>query len=360
MTGNSVFLEKRVAELTTHNRTLDSRILELYTLYNISKRLSVAIQMEEIFDGTMDMISHSLQIDDFCIFLIDEADKRLKVYAAHSDTDLGDIEFSPGEGVTGSVAERGETLLIQDVSKEPNFLFYKGKKKNIGSLICIPLKGRGGNILGTLNVHKQMKSGFSDEDQDLFAEVADQISAAVDKALSFRKMKDLSVTDELTGLYNRRYFFDYFEREMARAKRYEHPISIVIIDVDNFKNFNDVNGHLTGDEALKSVAKTLEDVLRKPDTLARLGGEEFIIALAETDKESAIVAVEKLRKAIEETAIKGEESQPGGRLTATFGVSSYPEDVEFATELIDCADRALYIGKARGRNLVVPYSSDPA
>jgi len=124
--------------------------------------------------------------------------------------------------------------------------------------------------------------------------------------------KGSSDFDALTGLYNRRYFFDYFEREMVRAKRYEHNVSIIVIDVDHFKNFNDKNGHVLGDVALKMVASQLTKNLRQSDVVARLGGEEFIVLLTETPKNDAVEVAEKLRKAIELEPIKGEESQAAG------------------------------------------------
>lgn len=351
-------LESKVEELERENRILDSKILELYTLYSISKRLSMATHLEEIFSETMEHISRSLKIDDFCIMLLDKSNQILTVSASHSDTDLKNFSLSVGEGITGRVPILGEKVLIQDVSKDPDFLFYRGKKRNIGSFLSIPLKRSDNSIIGTLNVHKPEVNGFLEKDVDLFDEVAQQIAVAIDKALSFRSIKELSMRDELTGLYNRRYFFENFEKEMERARRYKRVVSIIILDIDHFKNFNDKNGHLMGDEALRKVAATLEENVRKADILARYGGEEFIVLLSELDKSQSEMVAEKLRTAIEEMEVQGEENQPGGKLTVTLGVASYPGDTEYATELIDSADKALYSGKTKGRNIVVAYKPD--
>lgn len=349
-------LEKRIESLEKENIILDSKILELYTLYSISKKLSMATQLEEIFNGTMEHISRSLQIDDFCILLKDESGEVLKVSASHGDVDLTDITLSVGEGLTGKVALTGEKILARDVSKEPEFLFYKGKKKNIGSFLCIPLMGSDGRVIGILNVHKPEVNAFAVTDLELFEEVAGQIAIALDKALSFRNIKELSIRDELTGLYNRRYFFDYFEKDMERAKRYGRELSLIIIDIDYFKNFNDTNGHLLGDKALKKVASLLSDAVRTADVVARFGGEEFVVLLPEVGKDYAMQVAEKLREVIELEKFEGEENQPGGKLTATFGVSSFSDDTAYATELIDCADKALYTGKTKGRNIVSPFT----
>lgn len=349
-------LEKRIDSLEKENILLDSKILELYTLYSISKKLSMVTQLEEIFNGTMEHISRSLQIDDFCIFLKDETGEVLKVSASHGDVDLTDITLSVGEGLTGKVALTGMKILSKDVSKEPEFLFYRGKKKNIGSFLCLPLMGSDGRVIGILNVHKPEVDAFADTDIELFEEVAGQIAVALDKALSFRNIKELSIRDELTGLYNRRYFFDYFEKDVERAKRYDRELSLIIIDIDYFKNFNDTNGHLLGDKALKKFASLLLATVRNADIVARFGGEEFIVLLPEVNKGGAVQAAEKMRKAIELEVFEGEENQPGGKMTATFGVSSFSDDATYATELIDCADKALYTGKAKGRNIVFPFT----
>jgi diguanylate cyclase (GGDEF)-like protein len=355
--GENLELKDRLESLEKENRLLEAKVLEIYTLYNISKRLSVTTQLEEIFDGILDIISNSLNIDDFCIMLFDEDRENLIVEGIHSDTDLRDLEFKLGEGVCGRVAKSGEFELIPDVSREPDFLFYKGRKKNIGSFLSIPLKNRSTEVIGVLNVHKHEIDSFSGQDVDLFTEVAEQVAIAVDKAISFKNVKELAIRDPLTGLYNRRYFFDYFEREMVRSKRYGRDISIIMLDVDHFKNFNDENGHVLGDAALKTVASQLMKCRRQSDVVARIGGEEFVLVLTETSKADAVKVAEKLRKAIELEPVKGEESQQGGRLTATFGVSAYPEDTKFAAELIECADHALYAGKGASRNIVVPFES---
>ncbi|MDH3972904.1 MAG: sensor domain-containing diguanylate cyclase [Deltaproteobacteria bacterium] len=351
-------LEARVEGLEKENRILDSRILELYTLYSISKRLSMTTHLEEIFSETMEHISRSLKIDDFCIMLLDKSNEFLTVSASHSDTDLKNISLSVGEGISGRVPLLGEKVLIQDVSKEPDFLFYKGKKRNIGSFLTIPLKRSDKSIIGTLNVHKPEANAFLEKDVQLFDEVAQQIAVAIDKALSFRNIRELSMRDDLTGLYNRRYFFDTFEKEMERARRFNRNISVIILDIDHFKNFNDKNGHLLGDDALRTVAATLEENVRKADTLARYGGEEFIVLISEQDKTHTVKIAEKLRVAIEEIEVSGEKNQPRGKLTVTLGVSSYPDDTQYATELIDCADKALYSGKTKGRNIVVAFMPD--
>lgn len=356
MTSTPEQLEKKIHFLEEQNRILESNILEIYTLYKISKKLNMATQLEEIFTGTMDLIAKSLQIEDFCIMLFEGPDHRLVTSAFHgNDDDLKNVVFYKGEGISGKVALSGEISIIQDVAKNEDFLYYKDKKKNIGSFLCIPLKNKKSKVMGVLNAHKPIPNSFSDKDIELFKEVAKQISWAIDKALSFKQIRELSIKDSLTGLYNRRYFFEFVEKEFERSKRYQRFTSLVMIDVDHFKAYNDTFGHPNGDKALQYISDMLTTNLRKTDVLARYGGEEFIVLLPETGHEIAIDVAEKLRYAVAEGKFEGNRKNDPQNLTASFGVATYPNDADFVSELVDCADKALYHAKKYGRDKVVSF-----
>ena len=166
------------------------------------------------------------------------------------------------------------------------------------------------------------------------------------------KLKQLAVTDGLTGLYNHRFFQEKLDQEMARGERFGHPVSLCVIDVDHFKAYNDTHGHPRGDEVLKRVAFLLVENVREVDTVARYGGEEFVIILPETAKENAAAVAEKIRSIVERTEFPREQTQPLGRLTVSVGVGSSPTDAKSSQELMDRADEALFRAKAAGRNRV--------
>ncbi len=166
------------------------------------------------------------------------------------------------------------------------------------------------------------------------------------------KLKQLAVTDGLTGLYNHRFFQEKLDQEIARAERFGHPVSLCVIDVDHFKAYNDAHGHPRGDEVLKRVAFLLVENVREVDTVARYGGEEFVIILPETNKEHGAQVAEKIRSIIERTEFPREQSQPLGRLTVSVGVGSYPADARLSQDVMDRADEALFRAKAAGRNRV--------
>jgi len=167
-----------------------------------------------------------------------------------------------------------------------------------------------------------------------------------------RSLTDMAMRDGLTGLYNHRFFRDALDAELARSERHGHEFSVLFMDVDYFKRFNDTHGHLAGDEVLRRVAQLLLKDRRSTTVTARYGGEEFVLLVPETAKPGATQLAEVIRKRIERHDFPGGQTQPEGKVTLSIGVASYPEDGISATTLIDAADKALYEAKSGGRNRV--------
>lgn len=159
-----------------------------------------------------------------------------------------------------------------------------------------------------------------------------------------------AVTDGLTGLYNHRYFQDRFEEEVERARRYQHPLSLMMLDLDDFKIYNDTNGHIAGDLLLVEISKVLKRAVRKVDTAARYGGEEFAVILPATKKKGALIIAGRICQKIADYRFPNQSVMPKGRITASIGVASLGEDSDSHTKLLDCADKALYRAKANGKN----------
>jgi diguanylate cyclase (GGDEF)-like protein len=336
------------------SEALKERMFELYILYRLSKNLNLSMQLDDFFDNSFSFLKDSLNIGDFCLMLLDEETKELRMWKADGACceDIKDVTFRIGEGISGIVAQTGESMLIQNVHADERFLHYKGARTDIGSFMSIPLKISNGRIIGVLNVHKKEKNAFRDSDVSLFRAIAENISHTIERLKHYEEMQHNAMFDELTGLYNRRYFFENMRREWNKVKRYGGVFSIIMMDIDRFKYFNDTYGHLLGDEALRRVSAILKSYVRQGDVVARYGGEEFIIYIP-GDKDSAFIVADKLRSLVEKHAVI---EVPGGEIegiTITGGIASYPDDGETLEEVIANADKYLFEGKQKGRNRVL-------
>jgi len=204
-------------------------------------------------------------------------------------------------------------------------------------------------------IKKELQEKIRERDQyvrelqimkDLFREKVNEIEKMREEAIR------LSYTDDLTGIYNHRFFIQQLALEVERQKRYPAPLSLLMIDIDYFKHYNDTNGHLAGDQALKAISLLIQRGVRQTDIVARYGGEEFSAILINATKEKALEIAERIRRGIAETNFPNEASQPNGDLTVSIGVATFSPPISTLTDLIRKADHALYRAKKAGRNRV--------
>jgi diguanylate cyclase (GGDEF)-like protein len=205
---------------------------------------------------------------------------------------------------------------------------------------------------GVMAITREQSSGFSDVDVALLEAISDQLGLAIRHTQLFHELRRGSQHDDLTGLGNRRLLRIRLEDELHRAERFGQTVSVLVIDIDHFKSLNDRHGHPTGDASLRKLAGLMTRNLRRIDTIARVGGEEFVVLLPRTNLTEASVVAEKLRSVVERTEFPGGEGQPGGTLTISIGVATLQHD-ETGAALLARADTALYAAKDRGRNSVV-------
>ena len=215
------------------------------------------------------------------------------------------------------------------------------------SVLVVPLVETAGNVLGVLElINARDEQGrvvpFDPEYEDLVRSLASQAAVAIRNT----QLEDLSFKDGLTGVYNRRHFVLRLEEEGKRSQRFNRPVSLVLIDLDHFKEINDQFGHGAGDEALREVSKLLMGNSRGFTVITRYGGDEFAVLLVDTPKAGAVSYAQRIREVVEQHPFKY------GRLTISLGVSGLPDDVASSKDLIAAADKALYDAKRRGRNRV--------
>ena len=185
----------------------------------------------------------------------------------------------------------------------------------------------------------------------------DLLDIRIRKVMDERRAQRLAITDGLTGLHNRRYFEERLDEEIHRSRRYDRPMSIIMIDIDFFKQFNDTCGHLKGDDVLRQLSHILQDHTRETDITARYGGEEFVMILPETSLESSRMLGERIRQAVDKAVFEGEERIPAKNITVSVGVSCLTDD-EAGYDALDRADRALYKSKQAGKNLVTVLTKE--
>lgn len=347
-------LQEQSQTLERENRGLRARVAELHTVLTLSQRLAATVNLEELGRLALHLIGRALPVEAYAILLWDEAGERLGVQAAFGLPEEGTrgLTLRLGEGLAGLVAQTGQALLIPDVSAEPRCRAEAPLHLPRGACLCLPLRLPGRAPLGVLTAQHPEPHGLTLGDLDLGQAVANQVAAALENAQLYQRTKELATRDELTGLFNRRHFFDQLEKEVQRARRYRRVFALLLLDLDGFKAYNDTHGHLQGDEALKEVARLLLAGTRRADIVARFGGEEFVVLLPEIAAPGAGVVAEKIRTAVAAYPFAGRHTQPGGQLTVTLGLASYPTDATEGLELLDRADRAMYLGKQQGGNRV--------
>jgi diguanylate cyclase (GGDEF)-like protein len=338
--------------LANSNKQLERNIIQLYTLYNISKSLSTESEMDKLLSQVVKEVSHALKVHRMNIMLVNEDRTEMSIVAGfgmpHQEKD---VKVKLSEGIYGLVSQTGQAEVFNDLETNPRFKAIHGIDDDTSSVICAPFKGHG-QVIGIVNAYKLGGESFDTAAFELLMAASNQVGIALENARLFEETRVLSITDGLTALYNRRYFMERLAEEFDRTKRYKRPLSLIFIDIDHFKKFNDTNGHPEGDLLLRSFAEIMKKFARKYDVVARYGGEEFIIILPETDKEMAKITAERLRSEVEKTDFKGGQTQPLGRVTISSGVASFQEDTASFEELIKMADDAMYRAKEDGRNRV--------
>jgi diguanylate cyclase (GGDEF)-like protein len=290
------------------------------------------------------------------IFMARPAQKRLAMVDGHGlpPTLPPSYEVEYGQGRIGYVAENRLTMDDADFKNATalvrRHLEATGLRDIIPDVVA-PIEEDGGALMGVLCLTgAQTRQG---QEKRILKMVADLTAVAITHVTRLRSTEDAAKIDGLTGVYNKREFQRRLGDELHRAEREQHTVSLLILDIDHFKHYNDTNGHLEGDDVLKKVGQILKGSIREDDVAARYGGEEFVILYPGAGKHLALRLAEGLRHAVESYAFPHGPRQPLGALTISGGVATFPEDSRSGVDLIRCADQALYDAKGRGRNRIV-------
>jgi diguanylate cyclase (GGDEF)-like protein len=335
---------------------LDKTLQNLSLLYGIGKAMNYINDLKKLLQYILKQAIEIASAEKGSLMLYDIESDRLyiRVLAGMEDTDYQDkvnnneIEcrsFKPGEGIAGRVYSNSMPLIVNNIHEDS--LFIASDTSFARSIACIPMVVYN-DVIGVINVtNKRNGQKFTNQDTKMLNAVADQAAAAVNKA----QLWDLAVTDSLTGLYVRRYFLVKLNEEIHRADRANRIISVIMADLDNFKDINDTYGHDAGDRALETISHFLQKSMRGVDAIARYGGEEFVMLIPDADKGAAYRLAERLRKKL--ARVKLENMPP---ITVSLGIATFPADGRDVEELIKKADAAMYAAKQAGRNNSVKYA----
>jgi diguanylate cyclase (GGDEF)-like protein len=312
---------------------------------------------EQSLDALLDRIAGALSEliphDSLTIYEADEQQRMLQPVWARdkwADKILAD-ECPFGVGLTGWGVEHREAVRVNQAHLDPRVATVSGTPPDEPeALITIPLIARD-SIQGALNIYRLgVDAAFDDAEFELAKRFADAAALALDNAQIRARLEHQAQTDPLTGLYNHRYFHDRLRAELTTASRSHDAVSVLMLDIDDFKRVNDVYGHGAGDEILRSLALTLRGCVRLGDTVCRLGGEEFAIVMTSRSPENAERLARRLVDRVAEEAF-----DPAGRITVSVGLARGPEHAMNPRELVACAEAAMMTAKARGKNQIVVY-----
>lgn len=365
---DQALIELLVNSLATRLKTLVSaeghRLERQFSerLISMISALSLIDNRQELYLQILEMSAELLTATSGSLMLLNETDGALEIAAAKGMTSslAKTISVAFGEGIAGRVAKSGFPMLVNDVDRDKRVAVKNRPRFKTKSFLSLPLRVED-RMIGVLNLaDKGNAENFTEADLNLVKTFTNHAVTMIDRAALLEKagqFEQLAITDALTGLYNRRLLQARLQEEFSRSERQNQSFCIILADMDNFKNYNDLCGHLAGDSALSKAAELIKRSAREMDIVTRYGGEEFCLILPTTTKKESIFVGERIRRAIEAESFPGESHLPLGRLTVSLGIATFPVDGVTANELIHAADLALYHAKTLGRNRLVLYDS---
>ncbi|HUR37666.1 MAG TPA: sensor domain-containing diguanylate cyclase [Terriglobales bacterium] len=325
------------------------RARQMEAINAIARQTTALIELDELLDKVCIAILERFTADHVSILLLEGGQLLLRAHRGNLTPLLAAGDVIPTEaGLTSQSLVLGKSVLQNDVTKAEGYVPGYAEAR---SEVCVPLIFFG-EKLGVLVLDSRSPNAFLETDVTPLESVADICAAAIQNAHHFESAKQLAYLDGLTGIFNRRFFEMRIVEELERAVRYKADLSVIMLDIDNFKKLNDEFGHLLGDEVLRQVSSILQQHLRKGDVVCRFGGEEFAIVLPQANNESAMEVADKLRRTIEAYHFPG-VPRP---VTVSAGTAQFPEFGETRDEIVSAADAALYTAKQAGRNCVISAS----
>ncbi len=353
-------MQKVNKDLKKTQQDLNAFVLRISNLYKINKVIRSVINLDEMIKKLIDVIGKATESDEVFIFLKDENSYELVLQGCPKEyqASVGFVRIPFGKGIEGIVAQTKMSIIVpENVINDPRYdSVLDLELKFFNSLLAAPIMIKD-KVIGVLELRNGVKKEYSASEKKLISAITDQLGIAIENALLHKKTELLSLTDDMTSLFNFRFFQQKLKDEIIRSKRYQRDLSILMIDIDHFKKVNDTYGHTKGDFVLRKVSSVITNTVRDVDISSRYGGEEFVVILPETEQRDTMLIAERIRKRVEELDMSDEEGLENLKITISIGVASFPENATTEKSLIEAADKAMYNAKRNGRNRVVGFSS---
>lgn len=337
-------------------KNLARQFNHLEILNRISRSLASTIEIQDVITLVCDALQSAFNADTYYVGLLQDDSLSLELF--YDDGEFYPKTVVPLENtLAGHVLRTRQSLLMTDLPKDRirlNLpLFIIGSPKVSLSWMGIPMES-GGEILGIMAVASYKRSAFSQSDLDLIKNIAGQAAMAIDNARHHEEVERRSRLDSLTGILNHSSFLKTLEEKTQEALANNTTLSVIMMDIDHFKQFNDDHGHLVGDQVLCLVTDTIRRNIKSTDIVGRWGGEEFVVALPNASGEDAVKIAQRLQKSMAQLYLASREKQVIPAPTISQGIAVFPDEANDVYPLVDLADQRLYRAKERGRNQIEP------
>ena len=335
---------------TGAERTRQGQELEIF--HGVAKALTSSLDLDSILQTIMEKMAEYFRPDTWSLLMVDE-DKNELYFAIAVGTAaeaLKNVRLKVGEGIAGWVAKHGERLIVPDVMTDPRFAkrIDEMTKWETRSIICVPVRSKL-RVLGVIQLVNVHLEHFSDQEMYFLQSLCDYAAIAIENARAVERIQELTITDDCTGLYNARHLYKTLEAEVYRSARFGYEFSVLFIDLDHFKQVNDTHGHLIGSKLLAEIGYLIKAQLRLIDYAFRYGGDEFVVLLPQTSKDSAITVARRLRDNMRASMFCKEEGL-NLNIRASIGMATYPHDAKTPHDVIRQADEMMYLVKNTTRD----------
>ncbi len=347
-----LYLKEQALRISRQSRESLRRKLSRYEqLQQVAEHLSRMVGLEDICQLAVDRTFELIGKSDACLlFLVDKERQELALYASRKAPGVPAVRSKLGDQFDRYVLRTHRPLLVNDVRRDFRFSEPGPTERPLGSVIACPLFVTQ-SAEGVLRLDSHETGAYTQDDLRFLDILLDLVDTALANAHLFAQTQQLAITDGLTGLYRRQPFFDQLTRELARANRTHEPLGVLMLDIDDFKPYNDTYGHSAGDIVLKTVAGLMRQHVPPDGMCARYGGEEFAVLLPKASREEATRMAEQICQAVSQQ-VKAAGQGAGRPVTASLGVAVFPDDAQSELELVRQADQRLYQAKRAGKNQV--------